>query len=138
MIADSFPLPILKGLVGIKFPLKRALRSGYICKMRMRRLAWVKRCGGKQFFHFEHGIVREAVYSLLDELEKEDLHGIAAAVLKRYYSKRLERHLMSVAYHYEQAGEASNAAEAHFKAGGYFSILTYIARWRFLLCRGSV
>lgn len=115
VIADSFPLAILRQMVGQRIPMKTVLRT-----LRNRRLAWVKSSKGKHFFHFEHGIVKEAVYSLLDEVEKENLHADAAKALEHYHGKRAERHLMSIAQHYRDAGDRESAAKNYFQAGKYF------------------
>jgi predicted ATPase len=79
LIEDSFPIPILKRVMGARFPLKTVLRN-----LRRHSIVRVESHRGRNVFHFEHGIVREAAYSLLDEVKKKHLHAAAAAALKRF------------------------------------------------------
>jgi tetratricopeptide (TPR) repeat protein len=133
LIDDSFPLPILRWMMGAKFPLKKVLRG--LCRQGIAR---VQSPGGKRIFHFRHGIEREAAYSLLDEVKREHLHAVAASALKQYYGRRIEKHLMSLAYHYEEAGDRESAASTYFQAGRYLIRIgdflsteeAYRAAWR--------
>ncbi len=112
VIADTFPMPVLRRMMGAKFPLQTALRG-----LRRAGLVKVEKYGSKETFHFRHGILREAASSLLNDIEREDLHAVAAEALKKYYGRQVENCLMSVAHHYEEAGDADRAASVYFRAG---------------------
>jgi tetratricopeptide (TPR) repeat protein len=116
VIGDRFPFQIVRQMLGPAFPLDKAIRRLKRC-----RLAWVEtNADGRDLFLFEHATVREAAYSLLGAIEKERLHTVVATILKRYYGKRGNEYLMSVAHHFECAGDKKNAAQAFFEAGEYY------------------
>jgi len=114
VIEDYFPLPLLKRMCGTSASLKTSLRH-----LRQHKLASVEKHKGTAFFRFDHGIVREAAYSLLSAEEKNRLHASCAETLKHYYRKRPDKHLMTIAGHYDKAGDRNNAAETYFEAGRY-------------------
>ncbi len=114
LVDDRLPMAILKSIAGAGFPVKTAMRG-----LRRGRLAWIERHRGMQLFRFAHGTTREAAYSLMDEGERQRLHAVAAAVLKRYYARNIEKRLMSIAHHYEKAGDIENAVDAYNQAGPY-------------------
>ncbi len=116
VIADRFPLLILRQMVSDKFPMDKTLRN----LSRLRLISIETNADGRNLFCFEHTAVREAAYSLLGEIERERLHVVAASALKRYYGRHIDQHLMSIANHYERAGESESAAETYFRAGDYF------------------
>jgi len=119
VIGDRFPFQIVRQMLGPAFPLDKAVR-----KLKRCRLAWVEtNADGRDLFLFEHATVRDAAYSMLGAIEKERLHAVTAAMLKRYYGKRSHEHLMSVAGHFESAGANINAARAYFEAGEYYKKL---------------
>jgi tetratricopeptide (TPR) repeat protein len=116
VIADRFPLLILRQMLSDKFPMDKALRN-----LNRLRLASIEaNADGRDLFCFEHTAVREAAFSLLGGVERERLHVVAASALKRYYGRNADEHLMSIANHYEQAGENESAADTYFRAGDYF------------------
>lgn len=116
VIADRFPLLILRQMLSDKFPMDKALRN-----LNRLRLASIEtNADGRDLFCFEHTAIREAAYSLLGDVERERLHTVTASALKRYYGRHINEHLMSLAHHYEQAGEKKSAAETYFRAGDYF------------------
>jgi len=114
LIAESFPLPILKYMVGRRFPVTAALRS-----LRRAGIAIAAKEGGKEFFRFRHGIIREAAYSMLTEVEKSELHAAAADAIRRYYGRANERYLIQAAHHYEEAGDRSAAGDSYLQAASY-------------------
>ncbi len=114
VIEDYFPVPLLKRIYGATTSLKTSLRH-----LRQYKLASIEKHKGTAFFRFDHGIVREAAYSLLKADEKSRLHASCAGTLKHYYRKRPDKHLMTIAGHYEKAGDRNNAAETYFEAAKY-------------------
>lgn len=115
VIEDRFPLPILKRMTEPQFPLKAPLKQ-----LSSHKLGWVEKHKGTDFFRFQHGIVREAAYSLLGDHRRQSLHSKCAEVVKRYYRKSPDKRLMTIAYHHDKAGERQKAAEAYLEAGRHF------------------
>jgi tetratricopeptide (TPR) repeat protein len=114
VIADTFPLPVLRRLIPPRSSLRNPLRT-----LQLKGLTQVRKKGGRAVFHFQHGIVREAASSLLGDIEKENLHAAIARTLRNYYGKRAERYLMSIARHYEMAGDRRQGLQAFLEAGPY-------------------
>lgn len=115
VVSERFPVSILKYMLGIDFPLKTALRS-----LQRYRLASVEVGEKTAFFCFEHAAAREAVRLLMDDAERERISSLAAEALKHHYGLRAEKHLMTIAERYEEAGEKDNAIDMYLKAGDYF------------------
>lgn len=115
VLSERFPVSILKYMLGVRFPYKSALRN-----LQRYRLAFIETEGGTPFFCFGHTAVQEATLSTIDEAERERLTVMAAEALKHHYGPNVDRHFMTIAEHYEKAGEKENAVEMFLKAGERF------------------
>ena len=115
VVSERFPVSILKYMLGIRFPLKSAIRN-----LQRYRLAFIETEGGTPFFCFGHTAVQEATLSMMDDAERERLSGVAAEALKHHYGPNIDRHLMTIAEHYEKAGERESAIDLFLKAGERF------------------
>jgi tetratricopeptide (TPR) repeat protein len=68
-------------------------------------------------WQFAHDKLREGLLSSLVDDERRSLHLNAAAAVRHVYEKSLDEYAMTIADHYELAGDMAHAAEWSLRAG---------------------
>ncbi len=71
---------------------------------------------GLREYAFKHQVLHQVTYETLLKRKRRELHGKLAHWLSRLTGLRADEYLAATAEHYEQAGEAFNAAEFHTRA----------------------
>jgi serine/threonine protein kinase/tetratricopeptide (TPR) repeat protein len=72
--------------------------------------------GAPALFSFAHALIPAALRESVSSLRRQRLHRRVAVAIEAAYGN-LEIHLESLAYHYEQAGDAEQAEEYYARAG---------------------
>ena len=67
-------------------------------------------------YRFNHALMRESIYKLLENVKRKELHSKVAEELEAKYSGRVELQPDMLAYHFEQAGNFYKAIEYGLKA----------------------
>ncbi len=65
---------------------------------------------------FRHPLILEVAYQSLLHQRRRELHGAVARAMKVHFKGRLDEHAGLLAYHFEQSGDALQAAEASVQA----------------------
>ncbi|MGC9358088.1 MAG: ABC transporter substrate-binding protein, partial [Anaerolineae bacterium] len=68
-------------------------------------------------YDFSHDKIRTVIYHTTEPGQRQRLHHCVAEALEQRFASRIEEHVASLAYHWEQAGELEKAADYLVLAG---------------------